>query len=227
MSYNPHIHHRRSIRLKGYDYSQSGLYFLTLCCQNKQHLFGHIHKDIMCLNPLGAIAHQTWMETPTIRPNVELLAFIVMPNHIHGIIAIKKRKENNNQAAMGKFKSPSQTIGAIIRGYKGSSTKRIKQYIRDSYKGENRFINIGESPSTGELQFAPTAKSKFAPTAKSKFAPTAKSKFAPTAIIDLSKSIWQRDYYDHIIRDERAYNNISNYIITNPERWHKDKFHKK
>ncbi len=88
MKYNPDIHHRRSIRLKGYDYSQNGLYFITICTQNRYHLFGTITNDQMALNPIGKIAHDEWLKTESMRPNIRLHEFIVMPNHIHGIIEI-------------------------------------------------------------------------------------------------------------------------------------------
>lgn len=195
MPYNPEKHHRRSIRLKGYDYSQAGLYFVTLCVQQRVHLFGEIQKGIMCLNPLGSIAYQEWERSVLIRENISLGAFIIMPNHLHGIIQIHYSLLED-KSAIGKFQSPSQTIGAIIRGYKGAATKKIKEYLL----------------STGELRFAPTEK-EFAPTGE-----IIKS-------IDFTKSIWQRNYYEHIIRDQRAYNNISNYIHNNPQKWTKDKFY--
>lgn len=197
MTYNPNIHHRRSIRLKGYDYSKEGLYFITIVCQNYHHLFGKIQNGIMCINIFGNIAYQEWIKTPLIRPNISLHAFIVMPNHIHGILEIKKWKGEKNKGSIGKFKSPSQTIGAIIRGYKGSVTKKIKIYNR------------------GELIFD-QAKNK----GKDKL------QFAPTELINFNKSIWQRDYYDIIIRNETSLKNISNYIISNPVNWKKDKFNK-
>ncbi|XGB43143.1 MAG: hypothetical protein LVS60_04975 [Nodosilinea sp. LVE1205-7] len=88
MKYNPDIHHRRSIRLKGYDYSQNGLYFVTICTQNRHHLFGTITNGQMALNPMGEIVHDEWFKTASMRPNIRLHEFIVMPNHIHGIIEI-------------------------------------------------------------------------------------------------------------------------------------------
>jgi REP element-mobilizing transposase RayT len=210
--YNPNIHHRRSIRLKGYDYSQAGLYFVTLCVQNRINLFGIIENGEMQLNSFGLIAKEEWEKTPEIRKNITLEEFIVMPNHFHAIISIDYQIKNStgvsqyapntnkSQYAQNmdksqyapEFKSPSNTIGAIIRGYKGATTKRIKEIIR------------------GELQFAPN---KFAP------------KFAPANItqIDLSKSIWQRNYWEHIIRNEIEHKRISHYIINNPIKWEKDK----
>jgi putative transposase len=203
-NYNPHIHHRRSIRLKGYDYAQAGLYFITICCQDRAFLFGEVVNGEMKLNAFGEIAWQEWLATEKIRDNAVLHEFIVMPNHIHGIIEITFKK-NDSESEIGKFKSPSQSIGAIIRGYKIATIKKIKERILNS-------DNSGEleiAPSTGELQFAPT---EFAPTEK---------------IILLDFKIWQRNYYEHIIRNELAYQNISNYIINNPAKWTEDKFYEK
>ena len=248
MNYNPEKHHRRSIRLKGYDYSCAGLYFITLCVQDRIPLFGSINNKKMNLNIFGDIAHIEWLKSLEIRPNISLGAFIIMPNHFHAIIAIDYQiKENKN---IGEFKSPSQTIGAIIRGYKGATTKKIKNIIRNSSEnsgdselkiidsnistGELQFASTPNKeiiPNTGELQFAPTlGESLFAPTPNKEIIPnTGELQFAPTEIlnkIDLTKSIWQRNYYEHIIRDERAYKNISNYIINNPKKWEADKFNR-
>ena len=86
--YNPNIHHRRSIRLKGYDYSQAGAYFITICCEDRICRFGDIENGEMKLNEMGLIAHNEWIKTSEIRKNVELDVFVVMPNHIHGIIIL-------------------------------------------------------------------------------------------------------------------------------------------
>ncbi len=206
--YNPNKHHRRSIRLQGYDYSQAGLYFVTLVCQDRAHLFGDIKDGIMYLNEFGQIAVDEWLHTQEVRDNVVLHEYVVMPNHIHGIIEILFPKESNN--IVGEFRSPSQTIGAIIRGYKIATIKRIKELeSKDEYsKGEE---------SKGELQFAPTVPT--VPTAPT--APTARTR---EIIKSLEYKIWQRNYYEHIIRDEKAYNNISNYIIENPKRWINDEY---
>ena len=96
--YNPQVHHRKSIRLKGYDYSQEGLYFITICTHKRKCLFGEIIKNAdneaeMILNEYGIMAHDEWLKTTEIRPNVELCEFVVMPNHFHGIIRIIGRGE--------------------------------------------------------------------------------------------------------------------------------------
>ncbi|WP_236972966.1 transposase [Membranihabitans marinus] len=200
-NYNPEKHHRRSIRLKGYDYAQEGLYFITLCCQNRLHLFGVIDNGKMELNSYGIIANQEWLNSPIIRKNIQFHEFIIMPNHIHGIIEILYQEKRRSNQDIGKFKSPSQTIGAIIRGYKIATIKRIKDYIKTR-------------ASTGELQFARTK--QFAP----------REKDIAEEIIKLDYKIWQRNYYEHIIKTARAYNNISNYIINNPRNWKEDKLNK-
>jgi hypothetical protein len=89
MTYNPQKHHRRSIRLKGYDYSQAGLYFITMVTKNRACLFGKIENGAMILNDAGNIAHDCWLEIPNHFPNVILHEHIIMPNHIHGIIELK------------------------------------------------------------------------------------------------------------------------------------------
>jgi putative transposase len=82
---------RKSIRLKGYDYSQAGLYFITICCDDMKHRFGRIENGVMILNELGQIAHDEWLKLAERFPNMELDAFQIMPNHMHGIIELSVR----------------------------------------------------------------------------------------------------------------------------------------
>lgn len=180
--FNPQIHHRRSIRLKGYDYSQEGLYFLTICCHNRECLFGEIINQEMILNRLGEIVYREWLNTKNIRDNIELFNFVVMPNHLHAIIQIVEHRGVSED--LGKFRSPKQTIGSIVRGFKISVIKQLK----DEYR-------------RGELQFAPTSE------------------------LSASFDIWQRNYYEHIIRNEKSFNEIVNYIQNNPLNWESDCFY--
>ena len=122
--YNPDIHHRRSIRLKGYDYAQKGMYFITLCVQERECIFGTIFENRMFLNEIGQIVANEWVNTMNIRDNVIIHNFIVMPNHIHGIVEITYNK--NDECLIGEFVSPTKSIGAIVRGFKITTTKRIK-----------------------------------------------------------------------------------------------------
>lgn len=197
MMYNPHKHHRKSIRLKGYDYSQAGLYFITICCQDRAHLFGEIEQGELILNKYGDIAIQEWTKTTQIRTNCQLHEFVIMPNHIHGIIEIIFQKEEEKNE-IGAFKSPSQTIGSIIRGFKIATIKKIKDFIQE------------KDSHTGESQSAP---------AESNLLNSASTK----KIKSLDFKIWQRNYYEHIIRNENDYNRISKYIINNPQKWENDK----
>jgi REP element-mobilizing transposase RayT len=178
--YNPTIHHRRSIRLKGYDYAQAGLYFITFCCQDRAFLFGEIENGRMKLNDKGKIANDCWMEIPNHFPNVALHEHIVMPNHIHGIIELvgsenfppDKNVANvvNGANDYSTLRSPSKTIGSIVSGFKIGVSKRFRQ---------NTDITI----------------------------------------------VWQRNYHEHIIRNEQSYQTISEYIINNPAKWADDKFY--
>src|SRR5688572_21972122 len=90
--YNPNIHKRRSVRLKDYDYSQEGLYFISICCYEKACLFGHIVNTEMILNDYGKIAQEHWLKTSEIRPEISLDVFSIMPNHMHAIINIEARR---------------------------------------------------------------------------------------------------------------------------------------
>jgi len=142
MKYNPDIHHRRSIRLKEYDYSQAGLYFITICTQNRECLFGDVKNGMVELSHIGKIAHNIWYEIPQHFGHVELDEFVLMPNHLHGII--------------------------VIRFYKARTTRLVRD------KGFNYFV-------------------------------------------------WQRNYYEHIIRNEDELNKIREYIQNNLLKWHLDR----
>jgi putative transposase len=94
--YNPNIHHRRTIRLKGYDYSQTGLYFITICTKNRGCLFGEIRNGKMVLNDAGDIANKCWYQITNHFPNTILHEHIIMPNHVHGIIEITVGANNHS-----------------------------------------------------------------------------------------------------------------------------------
>lgn len=209
---------RQSIRLKNFDYSSEGAYFITLVTQDRIQLFGKIESGEMILNILGKIVEEEWKNTLLIRPNISIGTFAIMPDHMHMILHIDKQIKNEfNEAEWNNSnpKSPSQTIGAIIRGFKGAATKKI-----------NLFIN---SIGTGELQFAPTIELQFARKASENYSSlnnhgdyiairdSGESQFAPT----IPFKIWQRNYYERIIRDQNAYDNIEKYIQDNPKNWKK------
>ena len=102
-TYNPQIHHRRSIRLKGYDYSQVGLYFITICCKDRKYRFGKIENHEMTLNEYGTIAYNEWIKLTERFSNFELDVFQIMPNHMHAIIAL-----NNVGTGFTPTQNPAQ-----------------------------------------------------------------------------------------------------------------------
>ena len=128
--YNPAIHHRKSLRLKGVDYGKPGFYFVTICCHNRIKMFGHIENKKMVLNDSGAAANVCWRDIPEHYSQVILHEWIVMPDHIHGIIEltpINTGVHNDAPLVLNQFKSPSNTIGAIVRGFKIGVTKWMRK----------------------------------------------------------------------------------------------------
>lgn len=117
---------RRSIRLKHYDYAEAGAYFVTVCSRNRECMFGTIMNGTVQLHELGNVVQLQWLRTAQIRNNIALDQFVVMPNHLHGIINILRRGVLPCAPVhTRRLKSPSQTLGAIIRGFKSSTTKHI------------------------------------------------------------------------------------------------------
>jgi len=168
MTYDSDIHHRRSIRLKGYGYSRQGLYFVTICVQNRECLFGRIEENHMALNHYGEIVRAVWDGLPSHYNNVKLDMFMVMPNHIHGIIQIVH---------------PSD-IDAGLKPASATKTAPLPEIVRALKTFSARAINGHRN-----------------------------SKKRP---------VWQRNYYEHIIRDEESYLEIVDYIQNNPQKWLED-----
>lgn len=189
---NPQIHHRRSIRLKGYDYAQAGLYFITICCENRICRFGNIENGEMILNEYGKIAHHEWVKLSERFPNFELDAFQIMPNHIHGIIVL-----NTVGATLAVAQNDEKTQNDIIA------------------QNDENDIRAGVNPAPTLFDVVGAYKSLVA-----------------NGCLEIYKTrnetmgkLWQRNYYEHIIRDEQSYQKISNYIINNPVNWAEDRFY--
>ncbi|MGB0929693.1 MAG: transposase [Chitinophagales bacterium] len=142
-----------SARLKGWDYSNNGMYFITICTHHKLHFFGNIVNDIMLLNDIGKVAHQFWEDIPKYSPFIELGVFVVMPNHTHGILIIDKENNdwrdkepmleieydpNNAKEFMSKISPKSGTISRILSSYKAAVTKQARK-IHPDYGWQERF----------------------------------------------------------------------------------------
>lgn len=170
MEYDPKIHHRQSIRLKGYDYSQNGAYFITLCSHNRKCLFGEIINDVMRLNKFGILVRDEWIQSSQIRAEIIIGEYIIMPNHLHSIVMISSRnKLDHSDRSLGYAGPKSQSISSLVAGFKSSATKKI-----------NEVRNMPSSP------------------------------------------VWQRNYHEHIIRNQESLNQIREYIIHNPQTWKAD-----
>ncbi len=162
---------RRSIRLTDYDYTLAGAYFVTVCGYARQSMFGAITDGVVCLNACGRVIREEWERTAIVRPNIDLDAFVIMPNHIHGTIVITHSVEINPARATRWVAPtlPANSLGAIIGQFKSPVTKRIQR-----------------------LPDAPT------------------------------HPIWQRNYYEHIIRNAQSLDQIRAYIENNPSNWTND-----
>jgi len=233
MKYNPTIHHRRSIRLKGYDYSQAGIYFVTICVQNRECLFGKITNGEMILNDAGKIVHDEWIKSAEIRSNIILHEFTIMPNHFHGIIELTQPVGNTGVVGnVGALRAtplptttppqpPTTTIPpqptSPPRHHHASSQPTIttRPYSRTDVKNE-KMSSI--SPKCGELA---TIVRAFKSAVTKHVRALRATPLQPTP----QKKLWQRDYHEHIIRNEQSYQHIENYIINNPVKWENDRFY--
>jgi putative transposase len=173
MAFNLHTQRRRSLRIPDYDYSQGGYYFVTLCSYNRDCLFGEITGEEIILNDIGKTVIECWEDIPSHFSYASLDAYIVMPNHIHGIITISENERASHDLPLqARHKSGSSpgSITAIVGLFKSSVTRRIN----------------GQRPGLPPMK------------------------------------IWQRNYYEHVIRDEAELNSIREYILYNVVKWAED-----
>src|SRR4030043_1181769 len=131
MNVDPQRYHRRSIRLKGYDYSIPGAYFITIVTHLQVSLFGEVVVGEMRVNQYGKIAHRAWMDLPSHYPQVTLDAFIVMPNHVHGIVLINEMDEVDRGRG-GSQTLPSELGGLIIFNGRGGGSLRGGEKRRET-----------------------------------------------------------------------------------------------
>ncbi|MCK4547497.1 MAG: transposase [Candidatus Eisenbacteria sp.] len=195
MQYDPKKHHRRSIRLPEWDYVQQGAYFVTICAHDKRCMFGEIVSGMMWLSKCGAIVQEQWIRTGAVRDNVELDAFVVMPNHLHGIVVL-----NDPRVPVGATRWVARNaIGPPVQSW---ATHRVAP------TGPDRIRAAGpEHGSLGAIigQFKPAATRAIN-----------RLRHTPGGLV------WQRNYYEHVIRDEEEFNRIRQYIFDNPLEWDLD-----
>lgn len=206
MKFNPEKHHRRSIRVRGYDYTQAGAYSVTLCTYQRQCLFGEITNGTMHLNLSGQFVQACWNNLPNHFASVQLDAYVVMPNHIHGIIIII---EKNHDVDVG-------TVGAKhLRG-------------KFMYEAQECYANASPCVDSSLPEFSGTTFSTPKGTKSGSLGAILQNfKSVSTRKINRMDStsgetIWQRNYHEHIIRDENSLHQIRQYITHNPKRWIED-----
>ncbi len=187
------LHNRKSLRLKGYDYTSVGRYFVTIVTRNRLHLFGKVVDGEMVLNEFGKIAEREWINTLRLRNNVSLGAFMIMPDHIHFVVHIDQQREQKEYSAeelerragavAGKHINKPGSLGAIVRGYKGAVTRQILDKINEkSDPSDDQLVEIYK-------------------------------------VLKDAKTIWVRNYNDAIIKSQRHYDNVTKYINENPKKW--------
>ena len=240
MNYNPAIHHRRSIRMKGYDYSQEGLYFVTICCYNRECLFGDVVNGEMVLNEFGTIACNEWLNTTNIRKNVELDVFVIMPNHMHGIIilnGVNGRGElhspqlhlTHNSIADNKMNEcnfPDNVItDNVISDNKLGECNFPDNVITDNVITNNVITNnVISDNKLGECNSPLRGPSNNIGAIVRGYKSSVTKQLN---LLNIGCTIWQRNYHEHIIRNEKSYQTIAEYIINNPSKWNDDKFYTK
>ena len=219
--YNPLIHHRRSIRLKGYDYSRAGLYFITICIHNRQCLFGEILNGEIQLNEFGWIAHHQWEKISERFSNVELDVFQIMPSHMHGIIVLNEPVGATLAVAPDNMNAPNNDPDTNDIG---TRVNRVPTFAPDNMNAPNNDPDINDiDPNIGtRVNRVPTV-GDIIGAYKSLVANKCLELFKSKHPDKLMGKLWQRNYYEHIIRDEQALDNIRQYIIDNPAQWSTDK----
>ncbi|VAX00773.1 hypothetical protein MNBD_GAMMA19-1102 [hydrothermal vent metagenome] len=193
MQYSPDIRHRRSIRLRDYDYSQAGLYFVTICTQNRLCLLGNIKDDEMILNDAGRMVVARWLDLAQRFTGIGLNEYTVMPNHFHGIIEL--------------------LVGVPLVGTQNEDTQNMgqPQPERQPQPGQPQ----GIAPTVGDIVGA------FKSITTNEYIHGVKQNHWPR----FDKKLWQRNFYEHIVRDEESYLKISEYIKTNPAKWQDDTYY--
>jgi REP element-mobilizing transposase RayT len=189
MPYDPDRHHRRSIRLLDYDYAQAGAYFITICVRNRECLLGDIPGGDLHLSAAGALVAELWDALPTRFPTIELDAFVVMPNHVHGILVIIDHSHESQPDVVGAGLALPENQASAVSETKG---------------------NPWVAPTLGDILGAFKSISAI----------------ACNRLLDHSGvPFWQRNYWEHVIRDEDDLARLREYIANNPGKWIEDKYH--
>jgi REP element-mobilizing transposase RayT len=204
MTFDPEFHHRRSIRLREYDYSRAGAYFMTVCAFQKECLFGEVVDGRMVLNEMGNAVTECWRSIPDHFPHVELDEFVIMPNHVHGIIV---------------FNDPNSSVGGAV-GAVGAQHAAPMTELRGSKTRAQHAAPLRERDDLPIRNVAPGSLGAIIRSFKS----------AATKRINILRNtpgvpIWQRNYFERVIRVDRELDAVRRYIVDNPAKWNEDENH--
>ncbi len=229
MKFAPETHHRKSIRLKDYDYSQAGGYYVTIVTQGRECLFGEIVNGEMMLNETGRMVLKWWNELPDKFPSITLGDFIIMPNHFHGIIFIHETISDKH-------------AGSSLHGTIVGADLRVCPHNMENHDGTEKGahagaplpngtmtdeLETGEHTGTGEHIGSPLRRIDaplsqiiqwFKTMTTNEYIRGVKQSGWPP----FAGKLWQRNYYEHIIRNQADYERIANYIAINPAKWDDD-----
>jgi putative transposase len=204
MRYYRELHHRRSIRIKGYDYSRPGSYFVTLCTQDRECWFGEVIYGTVQLSPIGKAVHEGWLRIPSFFPNVVLDEFVVMPNHVHGIITMIDSDSVHAGPGVGLVTGRGLVGRGLINQTPTISTRDANATKNTNTDGEWILMRNPKQTLGKIIRHYKAGASKL--------------------IRDGGHSHfqWQPNYYEHIIRNETDLNKIRKYIVENPMKWAED-----
>jgi REP element-mobilizing transposase RayT len=208
-------HNRRSIRIQGYDYAQAGAYFITICAYQRQCLFGRIVDGRVQLNRWGQIVTEEWLRSEEVRPTVMLDVFVVMPNHLHGIIVLTESVGATRWVAHSEHHDPANVGATRWVAQPDSPNVHRQASCRDM-----RFHAVEQRATRRVAPTGPTRGSIGAIVGQVK---PAVSKRVNALRHTPGATLWQRNYYEHIIRDADDYEEIRWYIENNPARWTEDR----
>ena len=227
-NFDPYIHHRRTIRLGEYDYNLEGLYFITICIHNYHCLLGEIPEESIILNDAGKMIETEWLSLPNRFPTIQLHEYIIMPNHFHAIIQIvnplgNKIKNGNVENGNAEYSNDE---------YSNGENRNAEYSNGENRTVENRNVeNVGAAlvAAHGNVNQIIAQKNKtlgdiigaFKSITTVKYIQGVKSS-GWTHFVD---HLWQVNFWEHIIRKQESYQNIADYIMTNPAKWREDKFH--
>jgi len=234
MAYDPKVHRRRSLRLKGYDYTQVGAYFVTIVTQGRLCLFGEIVGKEMRLNEAGEMVCGFWEVLPQRFPAIEMDMFVVMPNHLHGIVVIKP-----NRTTTTVDHTELTNVGAgLVPARNTNREHRATTRVAPNQNPDRGVENTPTVPNRATTRVAPTGimdggvdspiADRFALgdvigaykslTTVEYTRRVKQVKWAP-----FHKRLWQRNYYEHVVRHDESLRQLQQYILDNPDQWAFDK----